>query len=535
MTKHSVTHGTRKACDTNLMRRLVSSVVVALGLVGTGLAISPAPALAAGKKICTIEDSKLDELSGLVATSGGYITINDSSNSSNRKRVFYLDAKCNVTKSVQYSGGGPRDTEDLAVSPDGKTLWIADTGDNPESSERRSSVALWTMPIGGGSRPVLHRVSYPGGKNHDAEALLIGAGNTPIIITKTASKAELYSPTAALKADNETPVPLKKVGEVTLPKTETDNPFGAVGRLTVTGAARAPDGSRVVLRTYADAFEYDVVDGDVVKALTTGEPRSTPLDSDQFGEAITYSPDGKTFVTVSDLGNLGDEVANDMFRYTPSQAKAKEPVAADVQGGTSGGTGRSWTDDLTIGDITYMVGAVGLLGAVLVGAGIFGILRARRRAAAEPAPLKGGLRDSPSGSIGRQSVPGAAGVASASASVSVDKAGGYDEASWDRRPGGYDDGYRSGRPDDDYQPAGTTYGSGRPASSGGGGVYGGSGPKGGGVYGGGNGGGGGGVYGGGGGQGRAPQGPPVTGGTYSSGGVYGRPQGGGTYPPDEGY
>jgi hypothetical protein len=510
------------------MRRLVSSVVVALGLVGTGLAAFPAPALAAGKKVCTIEDAKLDELSGIVATSSGYITINDSTDSSSRKRVFYLDGKCNITKNVAYTGNGPRDTEDLAVSPDGRTLWIADTGDNPEANERRSSVALWTMPIGGGSRPTLHRVSYPGGKHFDAEALVIGAGNTPVIITKTAGKAELYSPTTALKAENDTPVPLRKVGEVTLPKTETNNPFGAVGRLTVTGAARAPDGSRVVLRTYADAFEYEVADGDVVKALTTGEPRATPLDSDQFGEAITYSADGKTFVTVSDLGNLGDDATNDMLRYTPSQTKAKDPLAAEGPGGSSGASGRSWTDDLTIGDITYMVGAIGVLGAILVGAGVFGILRARRRAAAEPPPLKGGLgpRDDPSGpTMGRQPVPGAA-----AASAPVEKSFGYDDAGWDRRPGGYDGGYRSERPDDDYQPAGTTYGAARPS----GGVYGGSGGKGarsgGSVYGAG----GGNVYGGQGG--RPPQAsPPVTGGTYSSGGVYGRPQGGGTYPPDEGY
>jgi len=128
--------------------------------------------------------------------------------------------------------------------------------------------------------------------------------------------------------------------------------------------------------------------------------------------------------------------------------------------------------------------------------------------------------------VGRQAVPGAA-----SASAAVDRATGYDDASWDRRPGGYDDGYRPPRPDEDYQPAGNTYGAApRPQS---GGVYGGGGsapPSGGGnVYGGG---GGGNVYGGGG-QARAPQGG--SGGTYSSGGVYGRPQGGNGYPPDDGY
>ncbi|GAA4703213.1 hypothetical protein Prum_024680 [Phytohabitans rumicis] len=498
---------------------MVSSVVVALGVVGASVAVGAVPAMAAGKKVCTIQDERLDELSGLIATKTGYITINDSTDSSSRKRVFYLTSKCGISKNVPYSGNGPRDTEDLAISPDAKTLWIADVGDNPDSNPRRTNVALWSMPVGGGSEPVIHRVAYPDGKAHDAEALLIGANNVPVIITKTAGKAELYSPAAALKKNNETPVALAKVGEVTLPKTETENVFGAPGRLLVTGAARSPDGTKVVLRTYADAFEFDVTGGDIVKAITTGKPRITPLETDQFGEAIAYSADGKSFLTVSDLGTLDEDIKNDLLRYTPSVAAPQATKAASIGGGANGGgSDRSWLDDITLQQITYLIGGVGLLGALLVGAGVFGILRARRRPPAAPVGAKAGQDDTPSPTVGRQPVPGAA-----VAAVAVeDRYGGYDDASWDRRPGGFDDGYRSEQPaPNDYQPAGQAYGA--PAR-----------PPAGNVYGGGvNGGNSGNVYGGG--QYHQPPPPeaPPAGGTYS-GGVYGRPQAGpsGVYPDE---
>ncbi|MCW6010555.1 hypothetical protein K1W54_39300 [Micromonospora sp. CPCC 205371] len=451
------------------MRRVVACSLAAFGLVGLSLVASATPASAAGKKVCTITDSKLDELSGLVATSNGYITINDSSEQASRKRIFYLNSKCTVTKSVQYSGNGPRDTEDLAVSPDGKTLWIADIGDNPDSTERRSSIGLWSMPVDGSKRPTIHRLSYPDGK-HDAEGLLINGDGTPIIITKTGGKAGLYSPAAgAIKANNETPVEMTKVGEVTLPKTTTDNPFGAIGRLMVTGAARSPDGSKVALRTYADAFEYEVSGGDVVKALTGGEPRVTPLVSDQFGEALAYSADGKSFLTVSDLGELDANIANILYQYTPSTTAPKATTAATVGGADTAASTRSWVDGLTLKDITYMIGAVGVLGALLVGAGVFGILRARRRRPADPVGAKGKKKSGPDLTVGRQPVPGASSTM-ATASAGADRpyvGSGYDD--YDRQKGS-EGGYR---PADDYQPAGQVYGS-RPAggSGGSGGVYG---------------------------------------------------------------
>ncbi|HET6534276.1 MAG TPA: hypothetical protein VFH03_27155 [Actinoplanes sp.] len=365
------------------MRRLVVSVGVTLGLVliGAGPAFAePVPEAGAtqeaapGKKVCKVTDDRLDELSGIVATDDGFIVINDSTQQSSRKRVFFLNDKCKVVDDVPFSGNGPRDTEDLLLSADGKTLWIADIGDN---RRERGTIGLWTMPSDGSKRPKIHRLAYPDGP-HDAEALLLTADDVPIIVTKEVSRpAALYQPTAALKTENTEGVPMKKVGEVTVPPSNTpSNTLARLGRGTIDGGAVSSGGGKVVLRTYTDALEWTVSGGDVVAALK-GEPRVTPLPQEPLGEAITYSPDGRYFYTVSDM--QGDtETDNYILQYTPVSA-ASTTKAADGTGGGGEGGGASWFDNLSINDITYLMGGVGVIGAILVGLGIFGIMRARKR------------------------------------------------------------------------------------------------------------------------------------------------------------
>jgi hypothetical protein len=380
------------------MRRLVVSVFVASGLVliGAGAASAEqaptagAAQAAAGKKVCKITDERLGELSGLVATEDGFITVNDSSEQQSRKRIFFLNDKCKVVDDVSYGGDGPRDTEDMALSPDGRTLWIADIGDN---LKQRNTIGLWSMPADGSKKPKIHRLAYPAGK-HDAEALLINGDGTPIIVTKEFGKAaSIYTPTAELETDNSEGVPLRKVGDVTVPPSDTSgNALARIGRATIDGGAVARDGSKVVLRTYTDALEWDVKNGDVVAALK-GTPRVTPLPDEPFGEAISFSPDGQYLYTVSDMGDVQDDVDNFILRYTPAaQATTTKAAAAGGAGGDK--SGPSWYDDLTINDITYIVGGVGVFGAILVGLGIFGIMRSRKRPLTEPAG-KGSGPDGP--------------------------------------------------------------------------------------------------------------------------------------------
>ncbi|MEV6595369.1 hypothetical protein AB0M36_00740 [Actinoplanes sp. NPDC051346] len=376
------------------MRRLVFPAILASGLVVMGAvpaSAEPAPAAtsakaAAGKKVCKVTDPLLNELSGIVATADGYVVINDSTDAT-RQKIFFLNKDCRIVDQQDFSGAGPRDTEDLILSPDGKTLWIADTGDNnvrTKDADPRETISVWTMPADGSKKPKIHRLAYPAGDKHDAEALLLDGSGKPIIVTKEITgPAYLYTPTAALKTNNTEGVPLKKVGQVELPRTDTQGTsFARLAQSVVTGAAVARGGRKVVLRTYLDAFEWDVTNGDVIGALKQ-KPRGTGLPNEPFGEAITYSVDGKTFATVSDFGQQEDEEAvNYILSYTPATkiVQASTKTAKDQSS-----AGPSWFSDLSLSDITYLVGGVGVLGAILVGAGAFGIIRARKKPLPAPA------------------------------------------------------------------------------------------------------------------------------------------------------
>ena len=194
------------------------------------------------------------------------------------------------------------------------------------------SVAVFALSIGAvpaapllpveAEHPVLHRLAYPEGDKHDAEALLLNGDGSPLIVTREIGKpAYVYQPTAPLKANNEVGVPMKRVAELTISATPTDgNPLARIGNQTISGGAVAPGGKKVALRTYTDALEWDVPNGDVVAAIK-GKPRTTGLPDEITGEAIAYSADGKFFFTVSDMnGETG--TPNPILRYTPATTVA---------------------------------------------------------------------------------------------------------------------------------------------------------------------------------------------------------------------
>jgi hypothetical protein len=306
--------GGRRARVGAALGALLTGVVVPTVVLTPGAAV----AAAVGTPVCQIRDDRLRELSGMVATDDGYVVVNDGADDEARRRIFFLDKNCAVARTVSYPSR-PRDTEDVAIGRDG-TIWVADIGDNDRN---RETIALWRLAPGA-DEPVLYRMTYPDNP-HDAEALLVDADGRPLVITKGGSgTVVLYRPTTALKAGATTP--LASVGKVVLPPTTTSNPFSFVGRSVVTGAASAPDGRRVALRSYADAFEYDVTGGDVVAALTSGTPRITPLPDEPQGESITYSRDGRSLLTVSESADQPAGSRPTILRYPATAAPAGHPA-----------------------------------------------------------------------------------------------------------------------------------------------------------------------------------------------------------------
>ncbi|OLE29961.1 MAG: hypothetical protein AUG44_02335 [Actinobacteria bacterium 13_1_20CM_3_71_11] len=180
-------------------------------------------------------------------------------------------------------------------------------------------------------------------------------------------------------------VPLKHVGDFTPQATGTDNTLGKIGQTRVSGAATSPDGKKVVLRTYSDAYEWTVSNGDVVSAVTTGTPRITPLPGEPLGEAITYSKDGANFLTVSDVINKQSSTPVQILKYQPA---APVSVVQAKTGGATGPTGktdtRDWLGKLGLQEILNIVIAIGVIGVLMVVLGIVGIRHSRRHPKGPP-------------------------------------------------------------------------------------------------------------------------------------------------------
>ncbi|WP_306834027.1 hypothetical protein [Catenuloplanes nepalensis] len=457
---------------------------------------------AKGQEVCKLSDQVLSELSGIAAYDDGYFVINDGSdNPAEATKVFYLDGKCKLQgkRTMEYPGD-PADTEDMVLSPDGKTLWVGDVGDN---EGKRATIGLFKIDLTAESpEPVYYPLRYPGDNAPNAEALLVNGDGTPIVVTKEAAIAHLWVPSAPLEktADG---IELKQAGEWKIPLTETSTWLGVPGRLAVTGGAVAPGGAKVALRTYADAFEWDVQNGDVIAAVTSGEPRITGLPDESFGEAISYAADGTSFVTVSEV-SPGQTFAKDtpkLLKYAP----AHNAVQADTGDGDGQGDNRALWERVSLGQITAGIVSVGIVGLLMLAGGIAGIVMFRRR---NPVPDE---EETPARS---------ASAAGSGDGDSPDQSGGFGAES-------------SGANRREPAAAGAVYGAGGAARSAG--VYGG-GPggmngggsgavqRGGGVYGGGpagmNGGGSGAVYGAGGagaGQGGGKAGVSKAGGVYGGG------------------
>jgi hypothetical protein len=331
--------------------------VLVLGMllvVGGAAGADPAAPVSA----CTMNDKRLNELSGMVADADHWYAINDGGTKS---IVYVLNKQCQVEKLIS-NPLDPYDVEDLARGSDG-TFWLSDTGDN---NKQRSTVALIAMTPAG--KATLYRLTYPDGA-HDTEALLLDRNNVPYLITKTLlGTAEIYRPARALASPG--PTPLEHVGSLKVGPTDTPGgPVpGMVGSALVTGAASTMDGSVVAVRTYTDAYLFPVPDGDLLAALGR-EPVRVPLPNERQGEAIAFNPDGSLVSGSEGVGEPIRIVAGAAALVTP------KPAAAPGGGGAApAGSSEAPADKKGVPTLPIVLAVVVIALLVLV------VLGRRRRA-----------------------------------------------------------------------------------------------------------------------------------------------------------
>jgi hypothetical protein len=386
--------------------------------------VSPATA---GKAGCEISDGQLDEITGMVATSKGIYaveggtTVNPSS-----VTVWTINGSSCLANPKNYLGNA-WDPQDLQLDSDGN-LWVGDFGVAVEGARPNPTMVLWKVGLTQSSA-ASYRVGYPGGKAIKPQAFLMDKDNVPLVINTESGKGVIYKPNKELApnltATSSALPELEKVGEFTLKDTGTENGAGASGNKTITGAAKSPDGTKVVIRTYSDAYEFTVGDdGDIVKAISEGEAAVTRLPNEEMGLAISYNTKGDRFLTFQSAEK------SKVLTYVPFVPPPPDPVdPGPVDGGDDPAEEPGWFASLSLSELTQIVAAVGAVGLALAIAGIIGIRRARKRRLEEDDEYDDDYYDEPRGRRGRG------------------------------RDGGYDDGYGQGY--DQYggdQYAGAGYG-----------------------------------------------------------------------------
>jgi hypothetical protein len=254
--------------------RVPSRTLAALLSVGGPLAW-PAPAQAearaeGARRLCTINDPRIDESSGLAASRrhpGIVYTFNDSGGT---PRLFALGiSDCRVRAAITLGGARNRDWEAMAIGTDG--LYVGDIGDNlkdqPYSTVYRipEPKTLRTQTV----RATAYRIKYEDGP-HNAETLMIDPRTNRIYIASKEFGGSLY----------EGPKRLSTSGYNVM-RHVADAPLWA------TDGAFAPDGRTFVIRGYWDAEMYTAPGKELARVSVPDQ---------KLGEGVTYTADGRSLL-----------------------------------------------------------------------------------------------------------------------------------------------------------------------------------------------------------------------------------------------
>jgi hypothetical protein len=250
-------------------------------------------AYAPGTIQCTIADSRITEASGMVASDredGVVFVHNDSGDTA---RFFALGPDCATRATFTLPGVQARDWEDVARGP-GHVLWFGDIGDN---RALRKSVVVRRVaePLSTRSAALpatTYRLGYPDGA-HDAETLLADPidGRLYVLTKRLDGSGTLYA------------APLPLVPDTVNALTRLESVSYPLGSLAPTGGDISPDGSKLVIRTYGDAFEVRIPAGKgtrLAHVFKDGPGERVDLPGEKQGEAIAYSRDGRSLLTTSE-------------------------------------------------------------------------------------------------------------------------------------------------------------------------------------------------------------------------------------------
>jgi hypothetical protein len=300
------------------MRKRVVAVLVAFATV---VALAPAEAgFRPAKLLYNLKDQRITESSGVASSAYSYKVLFTHNDSGDTGRFFAVGPKGQTLATYDVAPLGAVDWEDMTSGRDlmkRPMLIFGDIGDNYRA---RGAVIAYkvaepkvNVAVSGVSEMLtpdaVHVLVYEDGP-HDAETMFFLPKTGQIgIVTKDAngqSGVYVASGTIFETEGDVTPLDpfvtlLHRVATIRFDKIARPfqkGDFSPESRLMATGGEVSRDGKRFAVRTYVEAFEWDISRG-LVAGLEK-QPIRIPLPRTKQGEAIAYANDDRSLITTSE-------------------------------------------------------------------------------------------------------------------------------------------------------------------------------------------------------------------------------------------
>ncbi len=273
-----------------LLIGLLTTTSCKLGITSADAQFASEPALA------PVTPGQIDETSGMADSRSqpGNLWIEQDSGSPNELALLGYDGT--VKGKITIPNATNRDWEEMAIGPgpqDGVNyLYIGDIGDN---NAQTALYQIYRLPEPATLQSPITQVErinfrYPDG-SRDAEAMFVDPKTKDIyVITKREDKVHLYRLAYP-----------QNINEVTVAEALGELSFGGGLANYVTGAAISPDGSEILVRTYAQLYYWKRnADQSVADALQLGSRRQLVTRLEPQGEAVCFDKDAKGFFTISE-------------------------------------------------------------------------------------------------------------------------------------------------------------------------------------------------------------------------------------------
>jgi hypothetical protein len=246
-----------------------------------------------GKKLAELTNKKLEEASGLAASSNNPGLLWTHNDSGNRAEIFLIDEKLDIKLTCTLDKILNRDWEDIAVGPGpepGKNyVYVADIGDNMAIFPYKMIYRFEEPKLSKGMTELtikeFDRVVFQVDVKKDTESLMIDPRTKNLYVVSKREKPvyvyELkfpYSTTDTLTA--------QKIGSI---------PFGQV-----VAADFSADGKEVLMKNYNNVFYWKLDGKESLEAALKRNPAVVNYVEEPQGESVTFARDGSGFYTVSE-------------------------------------------------------------------------------------------------------------------------------------------------------------------------------------------------------------------------------------------